>query len=200
MKGIFINVTLIGLLLLGLACEETEVTHSKIGKHNRWRHAGYDDFLKTRGQKIFDNPKKFLVDFRKIYDELRDNFTYMGDEEQYGKEDYWTIMPDDNLVGDDEDFVLTLRERLVSSGFNKANVRIARCYKPREDNKYDSEYLMFNHVVALVEIEMGRLLVADTDDYYNFYRFPVVSWYDMLDETGDYWVKLDMPGNSDKME
>jgi len=201
-KNILNAIVVIFVVLNMVACDSSaDGDQSRSGSYNNQvsRIKAYDEFLERAGHEVPTAPEKSTADLQRVYNELRDNFTYMSDKEQYNVEDYWTIMSDDNLVGDAEDFVLTLRKKLMDDGFRLANARIARCYVPREDNKYDSKYVSINHTVLLVEVEMGRVYVVDSDAHYDFYNFPVVEWADMLDETGDYWVKLDIPGNSDRM-
>jgi len=203
MKTNFINtMIIITVMFATAACKEdasisdymnSDATTAveSMGRPTR-RVRAYDDFLKRTGKKVNAIPKKNSFDLIRVYDELRDNFTYMRDMEQYGVEEYWTVMSDDDPVGDCEDFALTLRARLIADGFSPVNVRIATCYVPTSYTKSDDPEKRLNHAVLIVEINNGQVYVVDNGDHYKFHEFEVINWDRMLDETGNYWVNMNV--------
>jgi len=169
------------------------------------RVRAYDDFLRRDGQDVPVAPNKNSFDLKKAHKAFRKKFTYMHDIDKYGVDEYWTIMPDDDLVGDCEDFALTFREKLIEAGFTPPNVRIATCVMP---NGYRDNSHQTYHAVLIVEVFWGEVYVVDSKRCLKFDSFKVIEWDKVLDETGNYWVKMRIPkdkgngdpGNDNKIE
>jgi len=149
----------------------------------------YDDFLRRTNKKVPLSPKKNVGDLKKIYKKLRSTFTYVSDINQYGVDDHWVVMPDNNRTGDCEDFALTLREKLIADGFEKSNVRFATCYTPK---KYEEDAKNNYHAVLIVELFWGKVYVVDYKYCVEFRKFPVEKWDHVLDETGKYWIRMEI--------
>jgi hypothetical protein len=112
-------------------------------------------------------------DLQRVFNPLQDNFTYVPDIEES-----WDILQPDNQTGDCDDFAVTLRCRLIESGFDRSFVRLACCYLNNEP-----------HLVCIVEVNGGSLYVCD-DSGINEYDDFDVGWSSILDETESYWIKL----------
>lgn len=89
-----------------------------------------------------------------MHTDVRKGWKYISDREQYGVEDVWDIP--ENMKGDCEDYVLTMRRRLIKRyGCTDSNCYPALAWvNGREGRVY--------HMVLVVELSDGTKWVADS--------------------------------------
>lgn len=111
--------------------------------------------------------------------EMFDNFTYVTDSEQYGKQDYWldNITTDKHLSGDCDDIALTFISQLILDGVNPSKIRYVVSGKNGEiEHNYAQVVLDSGEVFYFNKIdEYSDMLYMQYDNVGTFVR--VNKWY-----------------------
>ena len=117
-------------------------------------HAGFAEMLEQGRYQLCSpwvDPTKTEGDKRRDAEEveqhLRTGVLFIEDEEQYGTIEYWTVMSEDHMAGDCEDYALTARELLFARGWDETDMFILEGVRDTAEGKQEW------HAVLIVWID-----------------------------------------------
>lgn len=139
----------------------------------------WEEYCVNYGKDYIKSPAKTVNDIYKIFYPLQESFNYVYDSVKWG-EDHWDLLEED-YSGDCEDFAITLRERLILSGFETYNVTLGL-------GTVQNDSRTAGHMVAIVKANLGEFYICDQTGIFRFRDFKI-KFSHRLDESGLFWRK-----------
>lgn len=130
-----------------------------------WLTAYHDYLDRERVEYMPTRAKNCGKDILAIHRETLTRFTHMPDLVQYGVVEYWAIFRDGPIVGDCEDYALSLHHRLLQEGVpahlvitergGSAHMAVLTCGLMLDNNDPDGIKGPINYITDTIYIDSG---------------------------------------------
>ena len=169
------------ILLCLFGCGSEDVKAEEIELDTKvYIRSSWVDYCERYDKEYLKTYEKSTQDIRDVLYPLYDNFNYVYDVDRWGH-DQWDMLNEAG-EGDCDDFAITLREKLIESGFRRSNVLLA-------DGVMFKNGRYSGHMVCIVKVYMGQKFVVDYSEIIPIEEYDDIFWQSKLDESGLYWTK-----------